>query len=256
MISAIVLAAGSGKRMNTQTAKQFLKIYDKEVLYYSLKVFEDSALVDNIILVTKEEDIEYCRTEILGKYKFTKIMNIISGGRERYDSVRAGLSLLKCKINEGMITRVSDVEDSNVGDISRTDNIVLIHDGARPFITESMISESVATAKKYGACSVGVPVKDTIKIIDENGFSVGTPNRNFLYQIQTPQTFMLDLILDAYDKFEKDNNHNITDDTMLIEQYTGVNSKIIFGSYENIKITTPDDMEIAEMLVKKNFKKI
>lgn len=234
MTSAIVLAAGSGKRMNSQTAKQFLKIRDKEVLYYSLKVFEESPLVDNIILVTKEDDIEYCRTEIIERNKFKKIMNIIPGGRERYDSVHAGLSLLSKNID-------------------REKDIVLIHDGARPFITETMISDSVMAAKKYGACSVGVPVKDTIKIIDENGFSVETPNRNFLYQIQTPQTFMLDLILKAYDEFKKDSNHNITDDTMMVEQYTGVNSKIIFGAYENIKITTPDDMEIAEKLVEKFF---
>lgn len=234
MTSAIVLAAGSGKRMNSQTAKQFLKIRDKEVLYYSLKVFEESPLVDNIILVTKEEDIEYCRTEIVEKNKLKKIMNIIPGGRERYDSVHAGLSLLSKNID-------------------KEEDIVLIHDGARPFITENMINDSVMAAKKYGACSVGVPVKDTIKIIDENGFSVETPNRNFLYQIQTPQTFMLELILKAYEEFEKDSNHNITDDTMLVEQYTGVNSKIIFGAYENIKITTPDDMEIAEKLVEKFF---
>ena len=234
MTSAIVLAAGSGKRMNSQTAKQFLKIRDKEVLYYSLKVFEESPLVDNIILVTKEEDIEYCRTEIVEKNKLKKIMNIIPGGRERYDSVHAGLSLLSKNID-------------------KEEDIVLIHDGARPFITETMINDSVMAAKKYGACSVGVPVKDTIKIIDENGFSVETPNRNFLYQIQTPQTFMLELILKAYGEFEKDSNHNITDDTMLVEQYTGVNSKIIFGAYENIKITTPDDMEIAEKLVEKFF---
>ena len=234
MTSAIVLAAGSGKRMNSQTAKQFLKIRDKEVLYYSLKVFEESPLVDNIILVTKEDDIEYCRTEIIERNKFKKIMNIIPGGRERYDSVHAGLSLLSKNIDS-------------------EEDIVLIHDGARPFITETMISDSVMAAKKYGACSVGVPVKDTIKIIDENGFSVETPNRNFLYQIQTPQTFMLELILKAYDEFEKDSNHNITDDTMMVEQYTGVNSKIIFGAYENIKITTPDDMEMAEKLVEKFF---
>lgn len=239
MISAIVLAAGSGKRMNTQTAKQYLKIKDKEVLYYSLKMFDECEQIDNIILVTKEDDIEYCKKEIVEKYEFKKIMNIIHGGRERYDSVYAGLSLI-----------------DSMNKKTYSENIVLIHDGARPFITEEMINASIDAAKKYEACSVGVPVKDTIKIVDENCFSIETPNRNFLYQIQTPQTFKFELLLKAYEEFKKDNNHNITDDTMLVEQYTGVNSKIIFGAYENIKITTPDDMEIAEKIVEKIFKKI
>lgn len=241
MISAIVLAAGSGKRMNSQTAKQYLKIYDKEVLYYSLKVFEACEKINQIILVTKEDDIEYCKKEIVEKYKFNKIMNIIPGGRERYDSVHAGLSLLNS------LDRTDGIDGNT------EDDIVLIHDGARPFVTNDMILESIETVKKYGACSVGVPVKDTIKIVDKNGFSVETPDRKYLYQIQTPQTFKLDLILSAYKKFEKDDNHNITDDTMLVEQYTGVKSKIIFGAYENIKITTPDDMELAEKIVEKIF---
>ncbi len=246
MISAIVLAAGSGKRMNSHTAKQYLKIKDKEVLYYSLKVFDECDKIDNIILVTKEDDIEYCKKEIVEKYEFKKIMNIIPGGRERYDSVYAGLSLIDL-----MNKKVYSNDEKTVD----TENIVLIHDGARPFINEEMINESIVATQKYEACSVGVPVKDTIKIIDENCFSVGTPDRSFLYQIQTPQTFKFELLLKAYEEFKKDNNHNITDDTMLVEQYTGVNSKIIFGAYENIKITTPDDMEIAEKIVEKIFKK-
>ncbi len=235
MISAIVLAAGSGKRMNTETAKQFLKIYDKEVLYYSLKTFDDCDKIDQIVLVTKEEDVEYCKKEIVEKYNISKVVNIIPGGRERYDSVYAGLKLLADGKNDAC------------------EDLVMIHDGARPFVTGTMIYDSIEVAKLYGACSVGVPVKDTIKIVDEKGFSLETPDRNYLYQVQTPQTFKLDLILSAYKKFKNDDNHNITDDTMLVEQYTGVKSKIIFGAYENIKITTPDDMEIAEKIVEKIF---
>lgn len=229
MAVAIVLAGGKGSRMNSDVAKQYLNICGKEVLYYSLRTFSDSDIIDRIVLVTRREDIEYCKSSIVDRYGFDKVSDIVAGGRERYDSVYAGLCVL---------------EDCY-------DGIVMIHDGARPFVTEKMIIDAVETAAETGACTVGVPVKDTIKIVDDKGFGVGTPDRSRLYQIQTPQTFRCNLIKEAYRRLYQDKNPKITDDTMLIEQYMDVRSKVILGSYENIKITTPEDMEIAEKFVKK-----
>lgn len=229
MTVAIVLAAGSGKRMNSDVAKQFLKINGKEVLYYSLLAFENNKNIDEIVLVTKEEDIDYCRNNIVEEYGFKKVGKIISGGKERYDSVYCGL----CAIY--------DVD------------VVLIHDGARPFVTSNMIDDAVWAAKEYGACTVAVPVKDTIKIVDDNLFGVETPDRKKLYQIQTPQAFDYSLIMSAYEGMKQCPNYNITDDTMLVEQYKGVRSKMIEGSYNNLKITTPEDLEIAEKIASKIF---
>lgn len=233
MAVAIVLAAGTGSRMGTDIPKQFLHIKGKEVVYYSLSAFNNSEVIDEIVLVTRQEDIEFCKKEIVEKYNLKKVTKVIAGGSERYESVYKG------------ILAIEDV----------TQKIVMVHDGARPFVTSDMIARSVEAAKKHRACTVGVPVKDTIKIVSkENGeiFGDSTPDRNFLYQIQTPQTFEIELLKSSYEKMWEDENHNITDDTMLVEQYNGVKSNIILGAYENIKITTPEDIEIAEKFLEKN----
>lgn len=223
-ITAIVLAAGQGKRMNSKIQKQFLLLQDKPVLYYSLHCFQESD-VNRIVLVTGESEIEYCHKEIVIKYGFDKVSDIVAGGAERYDSVEHGLNCIEY-------------------------GIVLIHDGARPFVTQEMIQRSVATAKKEGACTVGVPVKDTIKIVDENGYGIDTPARKMLWQIQTPQTFQVPLIKEAYYRMRQSENGNITDDTMLVERYCGTKVKVIEGDYRNIKITTPEDMILAESFLK------
>ncbi|MBQ8412204.1 MAG: 2-C-methyl-D-erythritol 4-phosphate cytidylyltransferase [Lachnospiraceae bacterium] len=239
MAVAIVLAGGSGSRMKADVAKQFLKLKDKEILYYSLKTFQENENISSIILVARAEDVEYCRTNIVDRYGFNKVKSICIGGKERYNSVYNGLCL---------------VEDIS----SDVDNeVVLIHDGARPFVSHKMINESVKLAStKKGACTVGMPVKDTIKIVSIcDGEIIGkeTPDRSTLYQIQTPQTFKYKMIFDAYEKMFRDENHNITDDTMIVEQYAGMSCVIIEGSYENIKITTPEDLEFAEKIVEKNL---
>lgn len=221
VITAIVLAAGQGKRMNSNIQKQFMLLQNKPVLYYSLKCFQDCKEVSRIILVTGEAEIEYCRNEIVELYGFDKVTDIVAGGKERYDSVEQGLQCI-------------------------TEGIVLIHDGARPFVTEDMIVRSVNTAKEVGACTVGMPVKDTIKVVNEAGFGVETPNRNRLWQIQTPQTFQVAVIKKAYAEMRKSSSENITDDTMLVEQFAGVSTRIITGDYRNLKITTPEDMVLAE----------
>ncbi len=233
---AIVLAAGSGSRMRSDIPKQFMLLNGYEVIYYCLNVMQKSNNIDEIILVTKDEDIEYCRKEIVNRYLISKVKEIIPGGKERYNSVYNGLLCAK----------------------KRGADIVMIHDAARPLISQRMISDSIEATMSYGASTVAMPVKDTIKIVEENNdgiFGKTTPDRNLLYQIQTPQTFKIDLLIDAYLRLKDSGNYNITDDTMIVEQYTEVPVKIVPGSYENLKITTPEDIFIAENLLKKNIKK-
>lgn len=222
---AIVLAAGQGKRMHSKVQKQFLELKGYPVLYYSLMCFEKSEIIDEIILVTGAELVEYCRDEIVDKYAFQKIKKIVSGGKERYDSVYNGL--LACE---------------DVG-------YVFIHDGARPFITEEILKRAYNNVKLTGACVVGMPSKDTIKISDEENMVKVTPDRNRVWTIQTPQVFEYDLILKAHESIRKTDMSAVTDDAMVIESQTGVKVCLSEGSYKNIKITTPEDLVIAEAFV-------
>lgn len=222
-ITAIVLAGGSGKRMGGTVKKQYMLLAGHPVLYYSLDAFQKSC-VDTIILVTNEK--EYCQKEIVETYHFDKVTKIVPGGAERYDSVYAGLLAA-----EGS-------------------SYVLIHDGARPFVSQEMIKHSLETVKKYQACAVGMPVKDTIKIVDKNQFTVTTPKRETVWQVQTPQTFSYPLILAAYEKVLAKQVEGITDDTMVAEYQSDVRVKLIEGSYDNMKITTPEDITVAEALLK------
>ena len=220
--AAIVLAAGSGKRMNSKVHKQYLIIQDRPVLYYSLKAFEDSA-VDEIILVVGKGEEEFCRKEIVDKYGISKVKAIVEGGKERYHSVFEGLK------------QTSDAD------------YVLIHDGARPFVNQDIIRRCMQEVQKYQACVVGMPVKDTIKIADEEGYAKQTPDRKNVWMIQTPQTFSYALIYEAYEEMLKTEDAAITDDAMVLERTKGKKSKLIEGSYRNIKITTPEDLLIANV---------
>lgn len=220
--AAIVLAAGSGKRMNSKVHKQYLIIQDRPVLYYSLKAFEDSA-VDEIVLVVGKGEEEFCRKEIVDKYGISKVKAIVEGGKERYHSVFEGLK------------QTSDAD------------YVLIHDGARPFVNQDIIRCCMQEVQKYQACVVGMPVKDTIKIADEEGYAKQTPNRKNVWMIQTPQTFSYALIYEAYGEMLKTEDTAITDDAMVLERIKGKKSKLIEGSYRNIKITTPEDLLIANV---------
>lgn len=225
--TAIVLAAGQGKRMNSKIQKQFLEIQGRPILYYSLYCFQESPLIDDIILVTGKQSIDYCEKDIIRKYGFTKVKDIIEGGKERYDSVYAGL--LACKDTE----------------------YVLIHDGARPFITLGMIERGLACVKKTGACSAGMPSKDTVKIVDSDGFVKATPERDRVWIIQTPQIFSYSLIRNAHESIRGGSMTNITDDAMIVEDQTSVQVALFEGSYRNIKITTPEDLYVAEAFLKK-----
>lgn len=226
--TAIVLAAGHGKRMNTVQKKQYLLLNGYPVLYYSLKAFEESA-VNQILLVTGEEEIAYCRSEMVDKYGFQKVTDIVPGGKERYHSVYKGL----------MAAEGSDY--------------VLIHDGARPFVTQDIISRTLEGAKTWGACVAGMPIKDTIKIVNKEGFAKETPDRSSVWMVQTPQAFSYELIYQAYRELiemEK-NGHTVTvtDDAMVLELLQRREIKLTEGSYENIKITTPSDLSVAENII-------
>lgn len=223
--TAIILAAGQGKRMNAAVQKQYLLIQGYPVLYYSMKAFEES-IVDDIVLVTGAEEMEYCKKEIVERYGFRKVKKIVAGGKERYHSVYEGLKAAE-----------------------KTD-YVLIHDGARPFVTGEIIARTLEGARVHGACVAGMPVKDTIKLIDEEGFTESTPDRNTVWMVQTPQTFSYPLILEAYRELIEQEKAGaqikVTDDAMVLETMSRKPTKLVEGSYENIKITTPSDLQIAE----------
>lgn len=225
--TAIVLAAGQGKRMKSAVQKQFLELRGYPVLYYALKAFEES-IADQIILVTGAEEISYCKKEIVERYGFQKVTKIVAGGKERYHSVYAGLQAA-----------------------GETD-YVLIHDGARPFVSQEIIVRTLQGAKEQGACAAGMPVKDTIKLVDKTGFTESTPDRSKVWMIQTPQTFSYPLILAAYQKLitleEQGQGIMVTDDAMVLETMCGRRTKLVEGSYDNIKITTPSDLKIAAIL--------
>ena len=220
---AIVLAAGQGKRMKSKVQKQFLLIKEKPVLYYTLHAFETSPLISDIILVTGKEEIEYCQQEIVEKYGFTKVRKIVAGGKERYHSVYNGIQA---------------VDEADY---------VFIHDGARPFVDGEIIERVCNEVIIHKACVVGMPVKDTIKIADEEGFSAQTPDRRKVWQVQTPQTFEYHLIKDAYERLLMEEPEGITDDAMVVETMTDHKVKLVEGSYRNIKITTPEDLDIAAL---------
>ena len=224
---AIVLAAGQGKRMNANVPKQYLLIKEKPILYYTLKAFEDS-FIDEIILVVGEGEEDYCRKNFIEEYSFTKISRIVVGGKERYHSVYNALNTIYTK-----------------------ESIVFIHDGARPFVTEDILQRAYDATDKCGACIVGVPVKDTIKIVGMDGIVQDTPDRNTLWAVQTPQVFAFEKIKNAYEimmSCEKNGELklSITDDAMVMENFGDVSVSVTKGSYENIKITTPEDLFVAE----------
>ncbi len=225
--TAIVLAAGQGKRMNSKVQKQFLLIKGKPVLYYSLSCFQNSREIEEIIVVTGKESINFCKQEIIEAYGFSKVKAVIPGGKERYDSVYAGLCAC---------------EDSDY---------VFIHDGARPFLSNDMIRRGKEAVLDYGACVIGMPSKDTIKIADENGMVESTPSRNKVWNIQTPQIFSYTAIREAHEKARQQNMADITDDAMVIERFGNMKIKLVEGSYENIKITTPEDIVVAEKILGK-----
>ena len=258
--TAVVLAAGRGSRMKTGTPKQYLEIAGKPLYKYCLETFEKSALITDIVFVVPEEDVVRFREELriefdesiedmpdasnsateieeglcaagIGAGLTSKIRAVVPGGRERYNSVNNALQAIEWPCD-----------------------YVFIHDGARPFIDEDSIRRLYEAVKECGACVAGMPSKDTVKITDENGIVEQTPDRSHVWIIQTPQVFERKLITDAYAAVTEHAEEYaargipITDDAMIVELSTDHPVKLIEASYSNIKVTTPEDLAIAEAL--------
>lgn len=229
MNSVVIVAAGSGKRMKLDFNKQYIKIREKEVIAHTIDVFYKNNNIDEIVVCIKKEEENFFKEHIINKYNF-KNVKLAYGGAERQDSIHNGLNM-----------------------VNKDCDIVLIHDGARPFVDDSVINESIEVAKAKRAVVAGVPVRDTIKVVNNDTIEE-TPERSMLWSAQTPQTFEYKLIVKAYEEAYK-NGYYGTDDSMLVE-YIGNSVTMIMGSYENIKITTPEDVEYAEHIlnVRKNNK--
>jgi 2-C-methyl-D-erythritol 4-phosphate cytidylyltransferase len=221
---AIVPAAGSGNRMGRDVSKQYLSLGGRPLLVHTLKVFEECPLVDALLVVVPPQDIEFVRNTVLAPWDMKKVAGVIPGGKERQDSVRAGIEAL----------------DPDTG-------VVIIHDAVRPFITFEMISQCIRAAREEGAVTVGVPLKDTVKEVAPDGRVMRTCDRSLLWLTQTPQAFRRDIIENAHRAAVRD-GFSGTDDTALVERL-GIAVRMIRGDYSNIKITTPEDLVIAEALL-------
>ena len=222
---AIILAAGKGSRMGESINKQYLNINKHPILYYTLKAFTKCNCIDDIIVVVAQGEMDYCKEEIIEKYDFFKVKDVVIGGKERQYSVLNGLkAIANCEV-------------------------VIIHDGARPFVDETIIKNAIIYANLYGATACGVKPKDTIKIRDSSGFSMEAPDRETLFCVQTPQAFKYDIIMNCHNKINEE-GIRVTDDTMVVEKY-GNKVYLYEGSYNNIKITTPEDLELGRQILEK-----
>ena len=237
--TAVVLAAGSGSRMHSSVPKQFMELEGKPLIWYALEAVEHSSIIDDCILVTGAGDISYMQREIVEKYGFSKVDKITAGGGQRFESVARALEVL---------------ENGELRTPNR-EGYVFIHDGARPFLTEKILEDTYAAAYAYGACVAGMPSKDTVKLADSEGYAVQTPNRNSVWLVQTPQVFEVQMICEAYRMLMgqlpllRQQGIEITDDAMVVETMLHRHVKLVQASYENIKVTTPEDMRIAEALL-------
>jgi 2-C-methyl-D-erythritol 4-phosphate cytidylyltransferase len=223
---AIIPAAGWGVRMGGNRPKQFLLMDDRPILAITLSCFQECPAIDGIILVTPEKEIEYCRREIVEPYNLNKVIKIVKGGQKRQDSVRFGLGA-----TEGNY------------------QIVVIHDGVRPFINPDLIERTVFETRKHRAVVTAMPAKETIKELDKEGFVIKTHNRENIWLVQTPQAFYFKDIMAAHTQAEKESWEDITDDALLMERM-GIRVKVIQGLEQNIKITTPYDLSLARHILK------
>ncbi len=225
-VTALIPAAGMGRRMGRAVAKQFLPLGDKPMLAHTLLAFQRSTDIDEIIPILSKDDMEHCLRDVIEAFHITKVKTLVVGGKERQDSVYNGITRLE--------------KDAAV---------VLVHDGVRPFVTAAMIKECVDHARKGECVAVGVPLKDTIKEVGDDGTVRRTLDRGRLWAIQTPQAFPAKVLKKSYEECYK-NRVMGTDDAMLAER-AGNKVRVIMGSYENIKITTPEDLLLAEEILKR-----
>jgi 2-C-methyl-D-erythritol 4-phosphate cytidylyltransferase len=224
LVVALVPAAGRGLRMGGSVPKQFLSLGGEPLIVQSLRTLQASAVVDQIVLAVPLADVEYCENEIVSRYRFTKVGKVVAGGSERQDSVRYALAQIP-----------SDTE------------IVLIHDAVRPFVTQRMIEEVVAAARKEGAAIIALPMRDTVKQVRTDGTIERTVDRTPLWLAQTPQAFRRELIETAHKKAHAE-GIRATDDAFLVE-WLGYSVAVVEGSGENIKVTRPEDLVIGEAIL-------
>ena len=225
--AVILLAAGSGKRMQAGKNKLFLTLHDKPVLAYTADAFQKSPMVDGILVVAKDSELEQIR-QMLPRCAYDKIIGYTTGGKERQDSVLCGLQALPAEYER-----------------------VLIHDGARPFVTVELIAALLENLSPECGTIAAVPAKDTVKRVDDSGFVQETLKRSELWNIQTPQCFYTAPILDCYLRGKND-GYIATDDASLAERY-GLAVKAVPAYYENIKLTTPEDLDVAEVFLKRLY---
>ncbi|WP_246333905.1 2-C-methyl-D-erythritol 4-phosphate cytidylyltransferase [Thermoactinomyces mirandus] len=226
-VGVIIPAAGQGKRMGMGERKQFLQFHGQPVIIHTLALFEGLPEVDEIVVVTQEEEI--ARTQkMIEEACIHKVTCVVSGGKERQESVYLGLKKI------------------------RTD-WVMVHDAVRPFVSREAISRLLKVARMHGAAILAVPVKDTVKMVDDAGVVEQTPDRKRLWAVQTPQAFRRDILLSAHEQFLKW-DAMATDDSMLVEEM-GIDVRVVEGEYTNIKLTTPDDLFMAEAIYQMRSKK-
>lgn len=245
--TAILLAGGSGKRMRADKPKQFLEVAGKPLIWHSLNALEQSAVVDDCILVAAAGDISYMQKAVLEPGGFSKVKAVAEGGRERFESVWKGLEKL---LEFRGIFNKKDV--CAKGEASSW--VIMIHDGARPFLTEDILERCFLGALQDGACVAAVPSKDTVTIADEEGFEAQTPNRRYVWNVQTPQAFLADVLYDAFLKMAQDLDKPdgldklswITDDASVVAYYNHARIRLVQGDYRNVKVTTQEDLQIME----------
>jgi 2-C-methyl-D-erythritol 4-phosphate cytidylyltransferase len=209
------------------TKKQYLPLANRPVLAHTIGAFDRNTAVDAIYVVVAEADVAFCRSVAVQPYSFKKVASIVVGGATRQESVFNGLRALPADTD-----------------------YVMVHDGVRPFVTDGIISACLEAAVEWGAAAAAVPVKDTIKITDDEGFVMNTPERRQVWAVQTPQAFQMALLLEAHRRACQ-TGIEATDDATLVEQL-GFKVKLVMGSYRNIKITTPEDLIVAEALNMQN----
>ena len=226
-VVALVLAAGQGRRMGAETKKPYLLLAGKPILFHTLHEFETCPSIDEVVLVVEKDEVEHARSAIVEAFGCSKVAGIVAGGLKRQDSVWEGIKAI-------------------TGDCE----LVIVHDGVRPFISQVLLQKAIDVTRESGATVVAVPVKDTIKVVSREKEVLQTLDRKTLWSVQTPQTFNHDLLKRAHEKARQDGFYG-TDDASLVERI-GVKVKVVDGSYENIKITTPEDLVLGETILQKN----
>ena len=229
-VVALVLAAGQGRRMGAETKKPYLLLAGKPILFHTLREFEKCPSIDRIVLVVEKHEIEHARSSIVEAFGYSKVAGIVAGGLKRQDSVWEGIKAI-------------------TGDCE----LVIVHDGVRPFISQVLLQKAIDVTRESGATVVAVPVKDTIKVVSREKEVLQTLDRKTLWSVQTPQTFNHDLLKRAHEKARQDGFYG-TDDASLVERI-GVTVKVVDGSYENIKITTPEDLVLGETILQQQRNK-